>query len=184
MTTFILPLILGVFFGFALNKAGLTKYHKIVNVFRFSDLTVLKFMMTALIVAMSGLYTLRALDLITFPNVPATYVAGNLVGGLIFGVGMALTGYCPGTCVAGSGEGKLDYIVPGLLGFLTGAVIYGLTYEKVFPAISALANYGAAIIPSLWNVSPFLFIAFFALLSLMLFYLIDRAGWQRVEKSH
>jgi len=50
-------------------------------------------MMTALVVSMSGLYALRGLGLITFPNVPATYIVGNIVGGLIFGVGMALTGY-------------------------------------------------------------------------------------------
>jgi hypothetical protein len=92
MTT-VLPIAFGVLFGFALNKAGLTKYHKIVNVFRLTDLAVLKFMMTTLVVAMSGLYALRGLGLITFPNVPATYVLGNLVGGLIFGMGMALTGY-------------------------------------------------------------------------------------------
>jgi hypothetical protein len=55
MTNYVITLVLGVFFGFALNKAGLTKYHKIVNVFRFTDLAVLKFMMTALVVAMSGL---------------------------------------------------------------------------------------------------------------------------------
>ncbi len=85
--------VLGVFFGFSLNKAGLTKYNKIVNVFRFTDLAVLKFMMTALVVAMIGLYTLRGLGLITFPRVPATYIAGNLIGGLIFGVGMALSGF-------------------------------------------------------------------------------------------
>ena len=91
--TNILAIVLGVFFGFSLNKAGLTKYHKIVNVFRLTDLAVLKFLMTALVVAMSGLYTLRGLGLLTFPNVPATYVVGNLVGGLIFGIGMALTGY-------------------------------------------------------------------------------------------
>lgn len=93
MTNFVLSLILGMFFGFSLNKAGLTKYNKIVNVFRFTDLAVLKFMMTALVVAMSGLFALRGLGLISFPNVPSTYIVGNLVGGLIFGVGMALTGY-------------------------------------------------------------------------------------------
>ncbi|MGD8405432.1 MAG: YeeE/YedE thiosulfate transporter family protein [Anaerolineales bacterium] len=91
--TNILPIVFGILFGFALNKAGLTKYHKIVNVFRLTDLAVLKFMMTTLVVAMSGLYALRGLGLITFPNIPATYVLGNLVGGLIFGAGMALTGY-------------------------------------------------------------------------------------------
>jgi hypothetical protein len=84
---------LGLFFGFALNKAGLTKYNKIVNQFRFTDMAVLKFMMTALVVAMIGLYGLRGLGLVKFPAVPSTYIVGNLVGGLIFGIGMALTGY-------------------------------------------------------------------------------------------
>ncbi len=88
-----IALILGASFGFALNKAGLTKYHKIVNQFRFTDMAVLKFMMTALVVAMIGLYGLRSLGLVTFPAIPATYIVGNLVGGLLFGVGMALTGY-------------------------------------------------------------------------------------------
>jgi uncharacterized protein len=89
----VIALFLGIFFGFSLNKAGLTKYSKIVNVFRFTDMAVLKFMMTALVVAMIGLYSLRGLGLITFPAVPATYIVGNLIGGLIFGIGMALTGY-------------------------------------------------------------------------------------------
>ena len=93
MTNYIVALVLGGFFGFSLNKAGLTKYNKIVNVFRFTDMAVLQFMMTALVVAMSGLFALRGLGLITFPAVPATYVVGNIAGGLIFGVGMALTGY-------------------------------------------------------------------------------------------
>jgi hypothetical protein len=73
----------------------------------------------------------------------------------------------------------LDYIVPGLLGFLTGAVIYGLTYQQVFPAISAIANLGNVNMPDLWNLDPFLFILMFALMSLLLFYLIERVGWQR-----
>ncbi|MBK9208613.1 MAG: YeeE/YedE family protein [Anaerolineales bacterium] len=93
MTNFITALVLGVFFGFSLNKAGLTKYNKIVNVFSFTDMAVLQFMMTALVVAMSGLFALRGLGLVTFPAVPATYVVGNIIGGLIFGIGMALTGF-------------------------------------------------------------------------------------------
>ncbi len=93
MTNFLTALVLGGFFGFSLNKAGLTKYNKIVNVFRLTDMAVLQFMMTALVVAMSGLFALRGLGLITFPAVPATYIVGNVIGGLIFGVGMALTGY-------------------------------------------------------------------------------------------
>ena len=90
---YILALILGAAFGFSLNKAGLTRYNKIVNVFRLTDLAVLKFMMTALVVAMTGLYILRGFGLITFPRIPSTYIVGNVIGGLIFGIGMALTGY-------------------------------------------------------------------------------------------
>jgi len=140
---------------------------------------VLKFMMTALVVAMSGLFVLRGLGVLTFPAVPATYVVGNLVGGLIFGVGMALAGFCPGTCVAGAGEGKLDYIIPGFLGFLVGAALYGLTYAQVFPQISAIANLGGVVIPDLWNLNPYLTVVTFGLMSVLLFYLIDRMGMQR-----
>ena len=92
MLSYLIALILGVFFGFSLNKAGLTRYNKIVNQFRFTDMTVLKFMMSAMVVSMIGVYTLRSLGLIQFPNVPATYVVGNLVGGLIFGIGMSAIG--------------------------------------------------------------------------------------------
>lgn len=180
---YITALLLGVVFGFSLNKAGLTKYNKIVNVFRFTDMAVLQFMLTALIVSMTGLYILRGLGLVTFPTVPATYVVGNLVGGLVFGVGMAVSGYCPGTCAAGAGEGKLDYIVPGLLGFLVGAVIYGMSYQTVFPAISGIANFGNVVLPDLWNIDPYLTILAFTLMSLLLFYLIERAGWTRKEKE-
>jgi hypothetical protein len=90
---YVIAAVLGLFFGFSLNKAGLTKYNKIVGVFRLTDLAVLKFMMTALVVSMIGLYSLRGLGLIVFPAVPSTYIVGNIIGGLIFGVGMALTGY-------------------------------------------------------------------------------------------
>jgi hypothetical protein len=77
----------------------------------------------------------------------------------------------------------MDYLIPGLLGFFAGALIFGLTYQQVFPVISAIANYGNANIPDLWNISPFLFILLFSMIALLLFYLIDRAGWQRKEKS-
>lgn len=87
------PLAIGFGFGWALQKAGLTKYYKVVNVFRFTDLAVLKLMLTALAVAMVGTFALSSLGWISLPAVPATYVVGNLVGGLIFGVGMAGAGF-------------------------------------------------------------------------------------------
>ena len=88
----VIALVLGIGFGFALQKAGLTQYHKIVNVFRFTDLAVLKFMMTALIVAMAGLFGLDALGLLALPVPPQTYIVGNLLGGMIFGIGMSGVG--------------------------------------------------------------------------------------------
>jgi len=66
-----------------------------------------------------------------------------------------------------------------LLGFLVGAILYGLTYQQVQPKIMALANYGNVVIPDLWNINPYLTILVFALMALLLFYLIDRAGFQR-----
>jgi uncharacterized membrane protein YedE/YeeE len=179
----IIALVLGVLFGFALNKAGLTRYTKIVNQFRLTDMAVLKFMMTALVVTMLGVYPLRELGIITFPAIPATYVIGNLVGGLVFGVGMALAGFCPGTAVAGAGEGKWDYIVPGLLGFLTGGVIFGLAYPSFMPQILKIGNFGQTVIPDLWHISPYLAVFAFALMALALFYAIDRLGFHRKAKK-
>jgi len=77
----------------------------------------------------------------------------------------------------------LDYLVPGLLGFLTGAAIYGLTYKQVFPALSKLANLGNVVMPDLWNLNPYLTVLAFSLMALLLFYLIDRAGLQRKDKD-
>ncbi len=73
-------------------------------------------------------------------------------------------------------------MIPGLLGFLTGAVIYGLTYQQVFPKISALADYGSVVLPDLWNPNPYLVVLLFAMMSVFLFYLIDRSGLYRKEK--
>ena len=63
-----------------------------------------------------------------------------------------------------------------MLGFLTGAVIYGLTYQQVFPQIAAIAKLGNVVMPDLWKLNPYLFIFLFTLITLFLFYLIDRAG--------
>jgi hypothetical protein len=70
-----------------------------------------------------------------------------------------------------------------LLGFLTGAVIFGFTYQQVFPQISKLAALGSVVMPDLWNLNPYLTVLAFSLMALLLFYLIDRAGMQRKEKE-
>jgi len=88
----IVPLILGFFFAFSLQKAGLGHYDKIVNQFRFKDNTIMKFMMTGISVGLIGIFTLKDIGLLQLDQVPSTYVVGNLIGGLIFGVGMAMAG--------------------------------------------------------------------------------------------
>jgi len=69
-----------------------------------------------------------------------------------------------------------------MLGFLTGAAIFGLTYQQVFPQIQKLAQIGNVVIPDLWNLNPYVTVLTFALISIFLFYLIDRAGMQRKNK--
>jgi uncharacterized protein len=173
LETIVLPLVFGILFGFALNRGGLTQYRKIVGVFRFTDLTVIKFMLTALVTGGTGLYALKAFGWITLPPVPATYIVGNLVGGLIFGVGMSLAGYCPGTVAAGAGEGKLDYLIAGGLGLIAGALLYGLTYQQVFPPIRAIADLGNVTLPDVLRANPILMMVAFTLVVLLLFYLLE-----------
>ena len=63
-----------------------------------------------------------------------------------------------------------------------GAIIYGLTYQNVFPQIEKIAKVGSVVMPDLWNLNPYLFIGLFALITLVLFYAIDRGGLQRKDK--
>jgi len=89
----LITLVLGFVFGWTLDKAGLTKYSKIVNVYRFTDLSVLKYMMSAILVGMIGVWTLKGLGVVTLTGTVPTYIAGNLIGGVMFGVGMAAAGF-------------------------------------------------------------------------------------------
>ena len=70
-------LVVGIFFGFILQKVGFTRYSKIVNVYRFTDLGVLKFMLTAIVVGSVGIYFLRDLDLVKLTGSTPTYLVGN-----------------------------------------------------------------------------------------------------------
>ncbi len=92
-TDILVALVLGFAFGWVLDKSGLNRYYKIANVFRFTDLAVLRFMMSGMLVGMVGVYTLKYLGVVDLTAVTATVLAANIVGGLIFGVGMALAGF-------------------------------------------------------------------------------------------
>ncbi len=181
--TIIAPLLIGFLFGFMLHKGGMTRYHKIVNVFRFTDLAVLKFMMSSLVVGMIGIYLLTDLGVIANIPITPTYVVGNLVGGLMFGVGMATAGVCAAPVAAGSGEGRLDYIVPGVVGMLFGALLFGLTYNQVYPALSKIANAGPIVLPELIDANHWLVIGLFTAITLVLFYALERAIRLRRDRA-
>ena len=93
MNGWLSALFFGICFGILLDKTRLNKYDTVVNQFRFKDFTVLKFMLTTLVVAMSLIYLMADLGVFSISDVPDTYVLGNLTGGLIFGVGMAVGGF-------------------------------------------------------------------------------------------
>ena len=107
-------------------------------------------------------------------SVPTTYVAGNLVGGVVFGVGMALSGFCPGTVAAGAGEGRLDYLVPGMLGLFVGALAYGMAYDRIMPALAGLANVGPVTLAELAHTDALWLVIVLAELTALLFYALER----------
>ena len=76
----------------------------------------------------------------------------------------------------------MDYLIPGLGGFITGAAIFGLTYQSVYPKISAIANVGAKSLPQLWDVNHWLIILFFLLVTALILYLLEKQGPLRRDK--
>jgi len=143
-------------------------------------MTVMKFMLTAIITGGFGVYTLKALRVVTMLPIPATFWLGNILGGLIFGVGMALAGFCPGSIIAGIGEGKVDYLVAGVLGMFAGSFFYGLTYDPAMQTIKAIGS-SKITIPELVKANPFLVLAVLAVVSSILFYFFYR-GLKRKDK--
>lgn len=135
----IAPLLIGFAFGWILQRSGLSRYDHIANIFRLRDATVLRFLMTALATGAVAIELLRRYGVAPVP-VPATYALGNFAGGVVFGIGMALSGFCPGTIAAGAGEGRLDYVFPGALGLVSGALVYGWLYPRVMPYLAGSAR--------------------------------------------
>ncbi len=105
-----LALVLGVFFGFCLEKAGFGSSRKLVGVFYLYDMAVVKVMFTAIVTAMAGLFLVSLtgnLNLADLYIEPTNYPAA-IIGGLVFGAGFVIGGYCPGTSVAAVATGKTD----------------------------------------------------------------------------
>jgi uncharacterized membrane protein YedE/YeeE len=176
MLDIVKALVLGVLFGWSLHKAGLTHYARIVNVYRFRDMTVMRFMLTALVVGAFAIQAGIDLGFAAGAPVPPTSMLANVVGGVVFGVGMATAGYCPGTIVAEAGEGRLDAWVAGLSGLTVGAIVFGFFQPAIMPALAPVGALGRVTFASLAGASPWLVLVVFAELVMLVLLLIARVG--------
>jgi hypothetical protein len=149
----LLGLVTGIAFGFFLQKGGATKYDKIVGALRLKDLTIIKLMLTAILVGMVGVYLLHDLGLSNFHIKPLELPA-VVVGSLIFGVGFALLGFCPGTCAGAVGEGRIDGLFAGILGLIVGATLHAEIYPFIKDNFMKTANYGKLTIPEILGLNP------------------------------
>ena len=133
----IAALALGLGFGFFLERAGLGNSVKLAAQFYMRDLTVFKVMFTAIVTAMLGLLLLSTLGLVDLArlDVPATFLTAQLAGGLVFGVGFVVGGYCPGTGCVALASGRLDGLAV-LAGMSAGVLVFG----ELFPALRGLYN--------------------------------------------
>ena len=164
--TLILGAVTGLIFGFLLQKAWVTRFNVIVEQFLLEDFTVLKVIGTAIVVGGAGIYGMVQLGLIDGLHVKAAQLVANAVGGLIFGIGMAILGYCPGTGVAAIGDGSRDAIA-GVAGMLFGAALYAEVYPWAKAHILSLADLGKETLVTATGLSPWWFIAALAILAVL-----------------
>ncbi len=132
---FLASLLIGIAFGLALERAGFGSSRRLAGIFYFRDMAVLKVMFTAVVVAMLGVSYAKAFGWVTLDNVYFlhTLYAAQIFGGLIFGVGFVMGGWCPGTAAVGMASGKIDALV-----FLVGAAGGSVLYNELYPALAPL----------------------------------------------
>jgi uncharacterized protein len=127
---FVFAFLLGIGFGFFLERAGFGNANKLAMQFYFRDLTVLKVMFTAIVTAMTGLLVLSSVGLLdmSLVYINPTYLWPGVVGGLIMGFGFIIGGYCPGTALVGVVTAKIDAVF-SVLGGLIGMFVFA----EIFP---------------------------------------------------
>ena len=147
----VLAIVIGIGFGFFLERAGFGSGRKLAAQFYFTDMTVLKVMFTAIVTAMLGVFWLGVagvLDL-SLVYVSPTYLWPQIVGGLVLGAGFVIGGYCPGTSCVAVSTGKADALVY-LGGILAGIFVFG----ELFPAIEEFyisSAYGTLTLPEVFH---------------------------------
>ena len=138
-TGLVIAFIIGILFGFTLERAGFSSSKKLAMQFYFRDMAVLKVMFTAIVTAMVGLLYLNLVNVLDFSQVylNPTYLWPQIAGGAIMGVGFVMGGYCPGTSLVASAIGKID----GFL-YVAGALVGMLIFGETFPLFQNFANSG------------------------------------------
>lgn len=171
----LIALAIGIAFGFLLQRGGVTRYGIIVGQLLLKDFTVLKIMLTAILVGMVGIYFLKGLGLIELKPKPGA-VGSTLIGGLIFGVGFAVLGYCPGTLAGAAAQGSLDALLGGVPGMFFGAWVYAKLFPMLQEKILNKGAFGKATLPELLRVNPWVVVCILAALILLLLILLETAG--------
>jgi len=169
MNQLIYGLVTGILFGFFLQRGQVLRYDKQIGALRLFDMTILKFMLTAIFVGSVGIYLLKDLGLVNL-SIKSTVLGATIIGGLIFGLGWGLLGYCPGTSMGAVGEGRWDGLW-GLLGMLAGAAVYAEAYPLMKQTVLTWGNLGKITIPGILGISHWIVVPVFVLAGVGLF------GW-------
>ncbi len=152
----VLGLITGILFGFLLQKGRVAKFRVIIGQFLLKDWTVVKIMLTAVAVGAVGVWAMVQMGWTTLHIKPAAF-APVIIGGVLFGIGMALFGYCPGTSVAACGEGRRDAMV-GVLGMVAGAFAYVAAFPALQTLTKAWGDWGKVTLPQVTGISPWIYV--------------------------
>ncbi len=168
----VLGLLSGIAFGFLLQKGRVAKFRVIMGQFLLKDWTVVKIMLTAVAVGAVGVWAMVAMGWASLHIKPAA-LAPVIIGGLVFGVGIAVFGYCPGTGVAACGEGRRDAMV-GVLGMFVGALTYVVAYPMLQGLAKAWGDWGKATLPQMLGISPWIFVGALVVMALALRILAER----------
>lgn len=164
--------IFGVVFGFLLQKGGVAKYHVLIGSLLLEDFTVVKVMLTAIIVGSVGIFTLHAFGLVKLHIKPTRYGA-NVIGGLLFGVGFALMGYCPGTGAAALGQGNWDALA-AIVGLMVGSYLFAEVSGGLEKTVMQWGDEGKVMLPELFKVPVGTFLIFWIPLLAAVLFAVDR----------
>jgi uncharacterized protein len=162
---------MGILFGVLLHRGGVANYNVIVNQFRFKDFTVLKIMFTAIIVGGIGVLLLKSSGHAQYHIKPANMLGVSL-GAALFGIGMVLYGYCPGTGVAAMATGSLHALI-GFVGMLVGGVLYALSFSWVEANIQKVAALGKVRLPDVTGVPDWGWFVILSGIAALVFWLIE-----------